>query len=158
MDHIYRIKITKDGKGYIAECHALKILIEAGTPAEAVTGMEEMIRDRVADCVKKGNKIPDDDTIDIDGSVYVTCDAEKAFRIKYGGAVRRSVTIPAWMDEIIRSDGLDASKMLQDAISKKAESRITITNIKELKNSVDSSILDEYVREEVGKLLKGEEK
>jgi predicted RNase H-like HicB family nuclease len=40
-------------------------------------------------------------------------------RLKDGRAVKRTVSIPKWMDDRVNSEGLSLSRVLQDALSKK---------------------------------------
>ena len=46
--------------------------------------------------------------------------------IKDGKAVRRTVSIPKWMDDLVSEDGLSLSKILQDALSARFEGRRSI--------------------------------
>ncbi len=43
--------------------------------------------------------------------------------IKDGKAVRRTVSIPKWMDDLVSEDGLSLSKILQDALRIRFEGR-----------------------------------
>ncbi len=44
--------------------------------------------------------------------------------IKDGKAVRRTVSIPKWMDDLVYEDGLSLSKILQDTLKVRFEGRL----------------------------------
>lgn len=44
--------------------------------------------------------------------------------IKDGKAVRRTVSIPKWMDDLVSEDGLSLSKILQDTLKVRFEGRM----------------------------------
>lgn len=44
--------------------------------------------------------------------------------IKDGKAVRRTVSIPKWMDDLVSEDGLSLSKILQDTLKVRFEGRL----------------------------------
>ena len=47
-----------------------------------------------------------------------------AYAAKYGSnAVKKTLTIPAWLNTFVEQNGISCSKVLQDALSKMAQAR-----------------------------------
>jgi predicted RNase H-like HicB family nuclease len=67
----------------------------------------------------KGQDIPE--ASPIAGVAVAACEFANLVRVdaKGGRAVRRTVSIPRWMDKMASESGLSLSKVLQDALSKR---------------------------------------
>ncbi len=93
------------------------LAVDAGSPEEAIEGLISELENREVMRIKMGEKALVETPIKDGDRVLVLTDFERAYKIRFGNAVRRNVALPSWMDDEIRTRGLDASKIFQSAIA-----------------------------------------
>ena len=94
-----------------------------------------------------GESLPDEPSFS-EGTYVVDCDIMQAFKNSSTELVRRTISLPKWMDILIRNSEIDSSGVFRDAVMKKLKpSTDDILSLADLKSRVDESILKAYVRE-----------
>ena len=98
-----------------------------------VTGGDSMAEDAASGWVltelEDGNKAPEATAINevaTEEGQFVSLIAldMDAYAAKYGSnAVKKTLTIPAWLNTFVEQNGISCSKVLQDALSKMAQVR-----------------------------------
>ena len=97
--------------------------------AEAVFMAEDAASGWVLTELEDGNKVPEATAINevaTDSGQFVSLIAldMDAYAAKYGNnAVKKTLTIPAWLNTFVEQNGISCSKVLQDALSKMAQAR-----------------------------------
>ncbi len=144
----YEIKVKKTENGlYSASCDAFNVpAICAPKPAVAVRMLKEAIESEGSNILKCGDKLPEEFSMD-EGKYIVDCDIMEKFKNTSSEMVRRTVSLPKWMDVMIRNSEVDSSSVFREAIMEKiAPKDDKIESVDELKSRVDENILKEYVR------------
>ncbi|MBM6947878.1 type II toxin-antitoxin system HicB family antitoxin [Mordavella massiliensis] len=116
----------EDGtEGYAVEFPDLPGCVTGGdTMAEAILMAQDAAGGWVLTELEEGKDIPPagvPDTIHLTGGQFVSLVAVDmdSYAAKYGkGAVKKTLTIPAWMNTFVEKNGISCSKVLQDALGK----------------------------------------
>lgn len=121
MKEAYPIIITKGDKFFIATCPDFNIDTQGRDVADAI----EMARDAISLCgitkqdmgqaTPKPGEMPTAGSNEIVTLVVVDFDAYR--RAQETRAVRKTVSIPAWMNDKAAEQGLSLSRVLQDALT-----------------------------------------
>jgi len=156
MKRYIAVKI-KHCEGYVsARCEEYDLSLDAADITDVIDGLKQMLDEIGVKMVKNRQEIKSSPETDKDMTVFIETDFEREYKCRYSNVVRRNVSLPAWLDEDIRNYKLDASKIFQAAIEKELEDRKRIKNTEELRENVDSKILEDFLREEMAKRFKGE--
>ena len=115
----------EDGEeGYTVEFPDLKGCVTEGfNQAEAIFMAEDAASGWILGELEEGDSIPkpsDISTIKIpaDGFVSMIALDMDTYSEKYGKkAVKKTLTLPAWMNTYVETHGISCSKVLQDAVS-----------------------------------------
>ena len=121
----------EDGSGgYAVEFPDLPGCVTGGDDmAETVFMAEDAASGWVLTELEDGNKVPEATAINevaTDPGQFVSLIAldMDAYAAKYGSnAVKKTLTIPAWLNTFVEQTGISCSKVLQDALSKMAQAR-----------------------------------
>ena len=116
--------------GYAVEFPDLTGCVTGGdSMAEAVFMAEDAASGWVLTELEDGNKAPEATAINevaTEEGQFVSLIAldMDAYAAKYGSnAVKKTLTIPAWLNTFVEQNGISCSKVLQDALSKMAQVR-----------------------------------
>ena len=114
--------------GYAVEFSDLTGCVTGGdSMAEAVFMAEDAASGWVLTELEDGNKAPEATAInEVAEGQFVSLIAldMDAYAAKYGSnAVKKTLTIPAWLNTFVEQNGISCSKVLQDALSKMAQVR-----------------------------------
>lgn len=123
MKKAYPVIITKGDKYYLASCPDLEIDTQGKDIPDAI----EMARDAISLCgitmQDMGNVVPEPGEMPAAGPdqvvTLVVVDFDAYRRANETRAVRKTVSIPAWMDDRASEQGLSLSRVLQEALSAK---------------------------------------
>ena len=121
----------EDGTGgYAVEFPNLPGCVTGGDDmAEAVFMAEDAASGWILDELESGEKVPQATSINdvkTESGQFVSLIAldMDAYAAKYGSnAVKKTLTIPAWLNTYVEQNGISCSKVLQDALSKMAQAR-----------------------------------
>ena len=121
----------EDGSGgYAVEFPDLPGCVTGGDDmAEAVFMAEDAASGWVLTELEDGKAAPKateirDVTHGVDQFVSLIALDMDAYAAKYGSnAVKKTLTIPAWLNTFVEQNGISCSKVLQDALSKMAQAR-----------------------------------
>lgn len=116
--------------GYSVEFPDLPGCVTGGDDmAEAIFMAEDAASGWLLTELEEGNEIPDRTTledIEPDSGCFVSLVAldMETYTAKYGSnAVKKTLTIPAWLNTFVEDNGISCSKVLQEALSRMAQSR-----------------------------------
>lgn len=159
---IYRIEARQAPHGWVLKSSAFGLTVDAG-PDEldvAMQALKRLIDSEAQRILDAGGFLPSDKNLAAedfeDGMrvLYLETDFENRFVAKTSETVRRNISMPAWMDLRLRKNGVDASKLFQDAATKKLEELDQvrggtgyIADVDELMKKCPEKVLDEYFRE-----------
>lgn len=114
----------EDGEGYVVEFPDLPGCVTAGDGiADALFMAEDAASGWVLTELESGNKppeasVPRDIQAPADGFVSMIRLDMDAYAEKYGKkAVKKTLTIPAWMNAYVEEHKISCSKVLQDAVN-----------------------------------------
>lgn len=121
----------EDGSGgYVVEFPDLTGCVTGGDDlAEALFMAEDAASGWVLTELEEGKKAPiasEYDTIKLEGKQFISFIAldMEAYAAKYGkNAVKKTLTIPAWLNTFVEQNGISCSKVLQDALTKLAQTK-----------------------------------
>lgn len=113
----YRIDLTKTENGWLADCKAFEIAIDAVELENAIQAVRSECECEALERLMSGQGLPDDTEIDENNpfAVYFNCAAKEIYEARDNANVRRNISLPAWMDKMLRRANVDASKLFQDA-------------------------------------------
>lgn len=142
--HGYIIHLTSYDDHVTAACDELDIKIHADTREHAMANITAYIDSEVTQRIKEGKDIPRSEYKD--GEYTYLYDIDKILKDQSTEMVRRSISLPMWLDNRIKNSGLDSSKIFREAILKELvpEDR-GITTIKDLEENIDEELLKSYV-------------
>ena len=120
--------------------------LKSGLPV--IKGMIERAGMRMK---REGKELPEEfDGISgkLFGNVCIAVDFDSLMREKVTTTVRRTITLPEWVDLEVREKKIDASKLFREAFIEKygeTPEDVKILTVEELESRVDKKILKEYV-------------
>jgi predicted RNase H-like HicB family nuclease len=130
MKYVYPVIITDSGK----EPHRWVVFIpdfDAHTEGDDLADAIEMARDAIANlgiCMKDmGNEIPEPSTPDMvsvrDGSLLTLVDVDfDEFRRKHERrTVKKTLSLPSWLNKAAEEKGLNFSSVLQQALKRELD-------------------------------------
>ena len=148
----------KDGH-WVAECPAFNVTCDAGDSANALLGCRKMCIDAGREILLKGQALPAEDGFDkIFGSAGMTpvmaeFSLEDEYKNSLSAPVRRTVSLPEWLDRKLRAVGADASRLFQDAavdylkrLELERRGVPKISDYRDLEDACAPGVLDEYCR------------
>ena len=125
-----------------ANCDAFDLTVDADTADNAVEQLRRLVQKTGAELIKQKQEFPQSDQIDQNvGVVLVEVDINRYYRETSTEVVRRTVSLPMYLDEQIRNSGLDSSKIFRDAIQKELQNSEQITSLEELEARVNPELL-----------------
>ncbi|MCD8083222.1 MAG: hypothetical protein LUE86_06915 [Clostridiales bacterium] len=157
MRRTYQLELHRLENGWFrARSEEFGLELDASSPTQAVTHMRTaMERDGVNRMIAL-QPIPAPDTKEIEDGIqyaFVDTDIEHEYEKVNPKSVKRTISLPAWMDCAIRVSGVDASKLFQNAAAKYLEQTesppCTIDSVDKLKEMVPKDILDQYLNETI---------
>lgn len=119
--YVFPAVFTKEEKGYSVIFHDLEGCYTCGdTLEEALYMAEDVLAFTLYDYEKEGKAIPEPsnsfDLKDGDFVNYIRCDTEEYHRRNNNRAVKKTLSIPEWLNEKAVAEGLNFSQVLQNAL------------------------------------------
>ena len=126
MKYIYPAVFTKDGDFYIVKFPDIEGCYTQGeTLSEAVEMAEDALCLMLYDYEEEGKKIPEPSDIkkikvssNDDFVSLVSCDSLEYRKFYDNKAVKKTLTIPSWLNTMSEKDGINFSAVLQNALKK----------------------------------------
>ena len=153
--YLYVIQIDEKEDHCRAYNEAFDITVDAPNVIKAV----ELIRERIINegvlREMEGRDLPKQKVEFKEGTVIVEVDFNKSTRKLATASVKRTISLPEWMDIEIRNNRIDASKLFQEAFLEKYDTNYEcdIESVEDLKAKVDPDILKAYVKAYLQNLL-----
>jgi predicted RNase H-like HicB family nuclease len=128
MKYVYPAVFTPDGKGFSINFPDVESCYTCGD--NLVDGMkmaEDVLAYALYDLETEGGEIPTPSAIKdiaLTGDEFATlvpCDTLTYRKMNNGKAVKKTLTIPQWMDEMAAAKGVNFSQLLQEAITNRLE-------------------------------------
>lgn len=124
MKYAYPAIFTKEGSAYSVIFPDLEIATSGESITEAMSMAEDALCLTLYDMEQRKVEIPKatdfEEVKHEDGSFvnYITCDT-LAYRMKYDSrAVRKTVSLPAWLNDIADRQNISCSAVLREALKK----------------------------------------
>ncbi len=162
----YRIDITKTDHGWAAQCKAFEATIDAAVLDDAVTAVRAECEDIARRLLMEGRQLPADEPLDPDWpgkALYFQTSIQEDYEASNQAPVRRNVSMPAWLDKMLRRSNVDASRLFQEAAMAKLREMEQerrgipkISNISDLEDACLPGVLDQYFKARIEKLLAAE--
>ena len=146
----FRIELKKNSQGlYIASAPAFGIPEVCGQdPDTAIAKLKEAIESEGALVLAKGETIIKEELPE--GKYILGCDFMNEFKKNNSEVVRRAVSLPKWMDIMVRKSGVDSSSLFRDAfmnkIEPKGETPLTVEDIKDCIEKAVKEYMSEHFR------------
>lgn len=126
MKYIYPAVFTKDGDFYIVKFPDIEGCYTQGeTLSEAVEMAEDALCLMLYDYEEEGKKIPEPSDIkkikvssNDDFVSLVSCDTLEYRKFYDNKAVKKTLTIPSWLNTMSEKEGINFSSVLQNALKK----------------------------------------
>ena len=126
MKYIYPAFFTKDGDFYIVKFPDIEGCYTQGeTLSEAVEMAEDALCLMLYDYEEEGKKIPEPSDIkkikvssNDDFVSLVSCDTLEYRKFYDNKAVKKTLTIPSWLNTMSEKEGINFSAVLQNALKK----------------------------------------
>lgn len=126
MKYIYPAIFTKDGDFYIVKFPDIEGCYTQGeTLSEAVEMAEDALCLMLYDYEEEGKKIPEPSDIkkikvssNDDFVSLVSCDTLEYRKFYDNKAVKKTLTIPSWLNTMSEKEGINFSAVLQNALKK----------------------------------------
>ncbi len=126
MKYIYPAVFTKDGDFYIVKFPDIEGCYTQGeTLSEAVEMAEDALCLMLYDYEEEGKKIPEPSDIkkikvssNDDFVSLVSCDTLEYRKFYDNKAVKKTLTIPSWLNTMSEKEGINFSAVLQNALKK----------------------------------------
>ncbi|MBR4725566.1 MAG: type II toxin-antitoxin system HicB family antitoxin [Lachnospiraceae bacterium] len=119
--YVYPAVFTKEKDGYSVIFHDLEGCYTCGdTLEEAIYMAEDVLAFTLYDYEKEGKEIPSPskhvDTKKGEFVNYIRCDTEEYHRMNNNKAVKKTLSIPEWLNEKAVAAGVNFSQVLQEAL------------------------------------------
>lgn len=167
--YLFRME-QRDDQGWTVLCPAFDITVDADDPEDAVRACRRLVEAAGRQRLLDGLPLPDglQGIAEMPhGGQWLMCEFSLLDDYKQENArpVRRTVSLPEWLDKMIRCRGLDASRLFQDAaIEKLKEMDLErsgvrkVTDWRELEDACYPGVLDDYLRHSINDMLDSREK
>ena len=156
----YRIDIAQTEHGWAAECKAFSTTIDAGRLEDAVEGVRRECEDAAMRLLMEGKPLPADEPLDKNWTgkaLYFRTSVQEDYEAGNQAPVRRNISMPAWLDKMLRRNNIDASKLFQEAaVARLSEIERTrggytkIASAADLEAACLPGVLDEYFERRLG--------
>ena len=145
---LYAVKVEKKKDDlYVATSDDFHESVSASTPASAIRTIKKSIERDIARILQQDEKLPDEAVIE-DGTFILDIDVAGALEAASNEIVRRTVSLPKWMDIMIRNSRMDSSAVFKQAVMNKITADSDqISSVSELKEKVSADILKSYMME-----------
>lgn len=150
----YRIDVRETEHGWLAECAAFGAAVDAAELMNAVDGVRLECEDIARRMLMEGRALPADEPLGPGWSgkaLYFRTAVQEEYEAGNQAPVRRNVSMPAWLDRMLRKNNIDASRLFQDAaMAKLAELErarggfTRIASVSDLEAACLPGVLDEY--------------
>lgn len=123
--------------------------VDADCVNNAILGLSKSIEETGVAMLKNGENLPKAIDIAITPTqvvAYITTDIETKFKTLESGSVRKNISLPTWMDIRLKTNGIDASALFQEAANKKLEE---LSNAKPFTQLDSIEALTKYVDDEL---------
>lgn len=151
--------IKNDNHGVVAKNKAFDIRITAPDIPKALIIMENKIMTEGVLRIREGGQIPAPEEIPSQFGSFAIIDVDFNQMLKKEAklTVRRTITLPEWMDLEIKNRDINASKLFYDAFMERYadDGQRPIESLGELKRRVDPKILEDFAKEYVTRLFEG---
>ena len=122
--YVYPAVFTQEKDGYSVAFRDLEGCYTCGdTLEEAIFMAEDALAFTLYDYEKEGKEIPEPcgnyDIKENEFVNYIRCDTEEYHRMKNNKAVKKTLSIPEWLNEKASAAGLNFSQVLQEALKEK---------------------------------------
>ena len=167
--YLVYLKEYDDGH-WRAECPALSVSCDAPDSANALYGCRRMIQETGRELLLAGNRLPKEEHIVIQGTtpIMLEFDMESEYETNASAPVRRTVSLPEWLDKRLRAANIDASRLFQDAAVERLRQmdaeRLGVPKIAtkaDLEDACLPGVLDDYFKYRLKTIMalteKGEE-
>ena len=163
---IYTLFVQKTKHGIFVRQPEFNLEVDADTLENAIRAIKDLIEKEGCLRLKNGETIPESifdkhyyekGTVlpnHNDNIVFVQVDIEKKFRDSASESVRKNISMPMWMDIMLRYYNVDASRLFQEAaqsfLDKQKEKeqinkKAVIRSVEDLEAQVDKKIIDQYI-------------
>lgn len=157
---LYRIEAKPAPHGWTLCSPAFGVTVDAGEDEldRAVQALRALIADEAQKRLDRGDFLPQDDAVDAESlnggmALYLETDFGNRFAARTSETVRRNISMPAWMDLRLRRNGVDASRLFQEA----AAARLSdleragcgarkVSDVQDLLELCPGDVLDDYFR------------
>ena len=153
---MYSVIVDVADKGTHKEmkCDAFDVSISVPDVKTGIPLIKGMIEQAGVRMKREGKDLPKEmaSADQVTGNVIcMVLDFDKLLREKVTTSVRRTITLPEWMDLEVREKHIDASKLFREAFIEKYGDidEVKITTVDELEQRVDHNLLREYVNKYV---------
>lgn len=155
MKSYYIVDILhKDNGQWKVSCDAFKNapVVEASKLSIAIAKLKEMLETECARMQQIGEQIPESDETAFerlaDGKCMIELDTLKILKEENSEIVRRTISLPKWMDILIRNSEIDSSSVFREAVrAKLADDSPPIFTVEQLKQKTDPAVLKAYAVE-----------
>ncbi len=151
MNYLIHLKKSEDGRFYEASCNTFPGLptIESCNAEDAITGLVELMTKEGAEMMLRGDTPPKETGYEDEMDILVSLDFEKVLHSEHNKIVRRTVSLPEWMDIMIRNSEIDSSSVFREAIRGKLLNNDPKESLRQLRFDVLESkmheIADHYI-------------
>ncbi|GHU68202.1 HicB family protein [Clostridia bacterium] len=124
MKYVYPAVFTPEETGFSIDFPDIESCYTCGDDlVDGIEMAEDILASRLYDIEVSGKTVPDPSPLDTlvlkngEFSTLVHCDTIVYRKLKNGKAVKKTLSIPQWMDEMASEKGINFSKVLQDALA-----------------------------------------
>lgn len=158
----YVIRTMQFEKGWTAVCPALSVTVDAATRESAIRGCIRVCEETGREILQKGLPLPAEDFSDEEnGGLIVRFSMTEDYKKQYAKPVRRTVSLPEWLDRQLRAADVDPSALFQEAaVAKLRELSFSpygtrkIENVNDLEDACAPGVLDAYADERIRRFLR----
>ena len=149
--------LTNCGTHVSVESAAFGITINAPDAMKAVSALKSKLESEAVLILRNGGTLPEERFPEElpDRSCVIEIDPETALKRSATQTVKRTISIPEWMDVKIKEEKINASQFFQskfdDAYGNTKPDMPEITDLESLKKLVPEHILKEYLKESLSK-------
>lgn len=158
---LYRIEAKPAPHGWTLRSPAFGIVVDAGEDEldRAVQALRALMADEAQKRLDRGDFLPQDDAVNAEVmknggmALYLETDFGSRFVARTSETVRRNISMPAWMDLRLRRNGVDASRLFQEAaaahlsdLERAGCGSRRVTDVQDLLELCPGDVLDNYFR------------
>lgn len=153
----YLTFLKESDRGWTASCPALNVTCDAPDKTGALLGCRTMCADAGRAILLDHGILPAEDSLDHiqpePGTIPILMEftLSEDYQAAYSGPVRRTVSLPEWLDRRLRAAGIDASRLFQDAaldclkrMELEQRGLRKVTDWRDLEDICTHGVLDDY--------------